>query len=812
MSDEGRRLLTTLSNDSEISGRLTYLLYQKAQLDISDITFLQSTAVVLMTEYERNGQYLLIRYAYQILVLVARRTGYYEGLSDAALRLGFFPVVEKINQIELLQRNANSFQKYFTSDQIKKIRLEGHSVTQEQWNIFNDILENPRNKTVLIAPTSYGKSELIYKLIDRNPEGISAIVVPTRALLHQVLVEVKDRFPNRKVVTNYQNVKLDTDHNFIIVGTQERVLQFVIAGFVLDNLFIDEAHEIFEFDYGRALTNRSLVTIRTIKLAENRNPNLREYYFSPVIENPENLQIEQGNLPKSYRIRKDMKVWEIYFYQANGQMEVYDQFLGKFVSGKTYDGHFSFIVDNSHKKNLHFLYRPRFIEAYAGDLFDALPFVENPSRELLDLINELKSEFNDEFNVAKFLKKGILYLHGSIPNSIRQYLLLKFRQIDEIQHLVANSVVLAGMNLPIDGIFYISGGGNMAELKNLIGRVNRLNEVFEPSVLNIDKLVVPVHFVEIQEFPQYKGGSLRSKIEKLRSKSNDRVNNPTLSAANPTESQREPAKEIRRQERIFIDSISQSGVLAALTKSGAQSFLNFTSDGVKKLEVKLESKSSPEDMMGKIYYYFFDMMEYNKDYKPDFNIGRLNNVAARAYYAHFIENASRFPMNKRIEGMIKSWQKHDVDENFLIYVGPSFGEVERESPNYGGRPNRVYVPFNNHRSDYNYLVNLSIVKLQIDEDFVDFQIGTLVEALFTLGAISQDEYNYYIYGTTDLVGINLMQAGMTLNVYNFLKQNDQLSNVTQDDFGNYVVNEDLKAFVDQLTGIKRFEIGQIFNL
>ena len=279
MSDEGRRLLTTLSNDSEISGRLTYLLYQKAQLDISDITFLQSTAVVLMTEYERNGQYLLIRYAYQILVLVARRTGYYEGLSDAALRLGFFPVVEKINQIELLQRNANSFQKYFTSDQIKKIRLEGHSVTQEQWNIFNDILENPRNKTVLIAPTSYGKSELIYKLIDRNPEGISAIVVPTRALLHQVLVEVKDRFPNRKVVTNYQNVKLDTDHNFIIVGTQERVLQFVIAGFVLDNLFIDEAHEIFEFDYGRALTNRSLVTIRTIKLAENRNPNLREYYF-----------------------------------------------------------------------------------------------------------------------------------------------------------------------------------------------------------------------------------------------------------------------------------------------------------------------------------------------------------------------------------------------------------------------------------------------------------------------------------------------------------------------------------------------------
>lgn len=121
MSDEGLRLLTNISKDSEVSGRLTNLLYQKEQLNINDVTFLQTAAVLFMSEYERTGQSLLIKYAYYILVLVSRRTGYYEGLSDVALRLGFFPVVDKINQIESLHQNGNSFQRYFVGDEIKNL-------------------------------------------------------------------------------------------------------------------------------------------------------------------------------------------------------------------------------------------------------------------------------------------------------------------------------------------------------------------------------------------------------------------------------------------------------------------------------------------------------------------------------------------------------------------------------------------------------------------------------------------------------------------------------------------------------------------
>lgn len=47
-----------------------------------------------------------------------------------------------------------------------------------------------------------------------------------------------------------------------------------------------------------------------------------------------------------------------------------------------------------------------------------------------------------------------------------------------VRHFIANSVVLAGMNLPIDSLFYISGFSNLNDLYNLIGRVNRLNEIF----------------------------------------------------------------------------------------------------------------------------------------------------------------------------------------------------------------------------------------------------------------------------------------------------------------------------------------------
>ena len=61
-----------------------------------------------------------------------------------------------------------------------------------------------------------------------------------------------------------------------------------------------------------------------------------------------------------------------------------------------------------------------------------------------------------------------------MPDSIKEYLEYKYMQIPEIKFLVANKVVLEGMNFPIDSLFILNGTNLKGkELTNLIGRVNR---------------------------------------------------------------------------------------------------------------------------------------------------------------------------------------------------------------------------------------------------------------------------------------------------------------------------------------------------
>ena len=136
----------------------------------------------------------------------------------------------------------------------------------------------------------------------------------------------------------------------------------------------------------------------------------------------------------------------------------------------------------------------------------------------------MKNIVHPKFKLIEFLSKGILYLHGRLPNNIRNYLLKCFRDDTSIKHLIANSVILAGMNMPIDSLFFISGFSATNELINLVGRVNRLNEIFSNNG-ELNKILVPVHFVELDSYPQNKNSQLKKTVESLRSNIKDSVKN-----------------------------------------------------------------------------------------------------------------------------------------------------------------------------------------------------------------------------------------------------------------------------------------------
>lgn len=494
MVNDGKASLTRIKKNTSLLKLLIKLLYKKEELDAKDAEFLYSVALVLIDVYEENSEKsLYIEYAYFIIAKTSFKTNDFRALYDFAVNYGYYPIARKIMELELI--TDIRFNHILTEAAIDEFSDGSKTLTLEQSNIFKEILNNQNgDATSFIAPTSYGKSEIIFSHIDLNDVNKIGIIVPSKALIDQVSRDARRKVFNRKIIIHDQVFNPEKDQRILAIVTQERALRLMERGLIFDSLYVDEAHELLTFDFKRYQDNRSLLLARLIELNKLKNQNTKVIYLSPVVKSSENLKLK--NLEQSiteHKIKNDLKLLDIKFLSENGTLSVYDRFINEMIKIEHYDNYTEYITQNLKIKNLHFLYKPRNIEEYAEELYEMLP-TRKYSAEIVDLIEELKDYVHPKFKMAKYLEKGIIYLHAKLPTVLKNYLLKNVKENPEINHFVANSVVLAGMNLPIDNLFYISGFSNKRDLYNLIGRVNRLNEIFSIKNKKTIKNLYPCSF------------------------------------------------------------------------------------------------------------------------------------------------------------------------------------------------------------------------------------------------------------------------------------------------------------------------------
>ena len=77
--------------------------------------------------------------------------------------------------------------------------------------------------------------------------------------------------------------------------------------------------------------------------------------------------------------------------------------------------------------------------------------------------------------------------------------------------------------------------------------------------------------------------------------------------------------------------------------------------------------------------------------------------------------------------------------------------------------------------------------------------------------ITQDSYNQYIYGTTDLHKINLTKYGLSISLITRLEKDGQLNNLSFDEFNNLVGNSEFERFKNSINDFYRFEITRYLN-
>lgn len=162
-------------------------------------------------------------------------------------------------------------------------------------------------------------------------------------------------------------------------------------------------------------------------------------------------------------------------------------------------------------------------------------------------------------------------------------------------------------------------------------------------------------------------------------------------------------------------------------------------------------------------------------------------------------------MKENISSEVAYFERRKTEGDNLLFIGDSYGEVPYIN---GGREKGRNVYINLNQKTKPQMVNIAIVKLKLEEDFVGFKLHKFFQLMFDYELLSVDEYNNIIYGTTDSKKLSLVKMGLTINVINRLEDDGQLENISIDINNNLYANARFEAYKQGVDDFYRFELNK----
>lgn len=733
-------------------------------------SLLLAAAICMLEEYDADRtKKMFFEMAYEIIARYSVSSNDFKPLYDFSVNYGFFPIVDYI-----LEHDKNFLQS--VTDVINKVNIDKYRTekflpTIQQHNTYESVLKDASSDISFVAPTSFGKSELIIRHINKvnNPKLKAAIIVPTKSLLMQTYKYVKEQFNNKKIILHDQ--MFCGEESFIAVLTQERALRLLEKHDTqFDYLYIDEAHNLFEKD----MRNRLLA--RLIRLSRIKNPGCEILYFSPLVAASDNLKVLGTASISEYRIENNIKIPTYYLYQSKKKY-TYNRYFNKlYETPRQYASPFLYIRSEATDKNLLYINAPKRMETVTMKFAKQLPDISSP--EINQIVSSLRRHVHNDFQMIPLIKKGIVYLHGKLPDYVKDYIEYKAATTAELKYISANSVLLEGINLPISSLFIIDARGlKTNKLINLGGRVNRLNSIFGTHA-DIEKLFPPIHFVENDDF----SGSMKTYVERIRTNDIvDDIENPFLENFDETsldaEKKKELEKEKHEEEVYFSDLDSADGVLyqkmIALALN-AHMELNPTTISLilrRLTQFRNNDKFRPKGIVEKVVDVFLDGITIT-----DFEIARLRNQHAIEYYQKYLTEMRRRSLQQNIQYEFEYFKWRKVSKDPYMFMGSSYGEVYRPDD----EDRKMWYVDLRQKNDKEML-NLAIVKLKLEDDFLSYKFNKFVELLHEYELISNEEYNFTTYGTEDDFEVRLVKQGLPIHLVSKLTRDQQLKNLTFDE-------------------------------
>ena len=749
---------------------------------------------------------------YRIIVLCSNKTQNYFPLYDIALNYGYIPLIKILEkESDISNQITESFFGLLTSSFAENYRIKNGGrdiyMSAQQKELVENF-ENRRDKALaVIAPTSYGKSTLFTDYCRDNKEKNICIIVPTKALLTQTKRRILERLEpgdKRKIVTHSEMYNAE-DENIIAVLTQERLLRLLEENSDLQfgTVFVDEAHNLLDKD------KRNLLLAKVIIFLCHRNQNTAFKFLTPFLNDCESLRVEHTDFTlDSLKIDESLKTEKFIladFRPEQPSFEIYDQFFDEFLPNNPPSEEtdaFTYIHTESARKNIVYLNKPSRVEKFSKEFIDAnaLSDIENPHID--KICNDIAEFLHENYFLINTIKKGIVYHHGSVPDIIKQYIEYIFSEEKSLKYIVTNSTLLEGVNIPAEKLFVLElkkGSRNLSasQFKNLVGRVCRLSELFDSSYPLKDALLMlepKIYLVGIENFIHSTANmqnfiKLRTQAGKeiQDNKENVLLVNTDINAEN--EDEKKEADNYLTNLGINIgDRDSSDG--KAKTEIGQKCFdhdvteidiLRFE-DAMQEDVKQIDGKINDEKKLIKIIVQIFigRLQIVLDDKKGAYEKKRLKEDAAQDFYERLIRwRRENISFSQMIANFLKYYE-NQATRNPIVYAGKWGNRTRYDTP----RGPEYYVDIRTKNKSER--VNLAIVRITEEEDFLDYNILRYAEILFELEKIDYDFYMSIKYGTTDEKQILLIDNGI----------NHSLAKLLLSEFEQYVIIEGQSVFID----------------
>lgn len=431
--------------------------------------------------------------------LQVSRDEYIKQIDSANDKTSFvFQNSESLYALGLTMYSKNySFESLVYSAFSSSVLDENISLHPEQLKVLDIMQEN--KGTIFSAPTSFGKTFVVFEYIAKYKPQNVVLVVPTLALIDEYKQKIIKKYRNSFIEYNvYLSIDEEKTYDFekrknIFIVTHDRVVnENIVALFKkIDLLVIDEVYKLQKDENNDRVLILNIAYYNMVKISN------KYILLAPFISGVENLD-KLDDIPV--------------FYNTNFSPVVNEVRICEVLDESDRNTYVTKILNSIPSAENTLIYFPtvKGIDNYIQSINKKSKSVVEINEILADFVEWAKREVHEEWAVIKAIENGYLVHHGQLPLGIRLLQLDLFNNDNRYNRLICTSTLLEGVNTTAKHIIitkpargYKNGQFDAFDFYNLVGRTGRLYQHY----LGI------AHYIKAPNDPIYNKDQALKKIQ-----------------------------------------------------------------------------------------------------------------------------------------------------------------------------------------------------------------------------------------------------------------------------------------------------------